>query len=117
MADVTGPIHTLPGARHAVPPGIMCDDHPNRPAVARIQGETDSFGAEMIDCCAECRDAIAAQFKAPREGWCDWCKSFAKGIRDHRDFEEGRSGPVYQVCAGCRDKEAQRIEAELDDFD
>lgn len=116
MADVTGPIHTLPGAAHAVPPGTMCDDHPDRPAVARIQGETDSFGAELIDCCAECNDALRASIRAPRDGWCDWCKTMAKDIRDHRDFEEGRGGPVYQVCARCRDREAQRLDAELGDF-
>lgn len=27
MADVTGPISTLPGTSHAVPDGMMCDDH------------------------------------------------------------------------------------------
>jgi len=112
MTDVTGPIQTLPGTGHAVPPGTMCDDHPDRPAVARIQGETDSFGAELIDCCAECRDALRAAIRAPQRGWCDWCKTMAEGIRDHRDFEEGSSGPVYSVCAGCRTRELQRLERE-----
>ena len=49
MAEVTGPISTLPGARHALPAGTMCDEHPDRPAVARVQGETDSFGCELND--------------------------------------------------------------------
>ena len=40
MADVTGPISTLSGAHHPVPNGQMCDDHEDRPAIARIQGET-----------------------------------------------------------------------------
>ena len=48
MADVTGPISSLPGSGHSVPDGAMCDEHPDRPAVARVQGETDSFGCEMI---------------------------------------------------------------------
>lgn len=39
MADVTGPISTLPGASHAVPDGTKCDRHPRRKAVARIQGD------------------------------------------------------------------------------
>lgn len=46
MGDVTGPISTLPGHRHKLPSGATCDDHPDRPAVARIQGETDSFKAK-----------------------------------------------------------------------
>jgi len=32
----------------------MCDDHQDRPATHRIQGETDSFGCEYIDWCDEC---------------------------------------------------------------
>jgi hypothetical protein len=48
MGEVTGPISTLPGHSHQVPDGTVCDDHPDRPAVARIQGETDSFGAELM---------------------------------------------------------------------
>lgn len=58
MGDVTGPVSTLPGAGHALPAGTMCDDHPDRPAVARIQGETDSFGSELWDLCEECRDEM-----------------------------------------------------------
>jgi hypothetical protein len=53
MADVTGPISTLPGAVHRVPEGATCDEHPDRPAVLRVQGETDSFGSETIDYCQE----------------------------------------------------------------
>ncbi len=41
MAEVTGPISSLPGAYHSLPKGTMCDEHPDRPAVARVQGETD----------------------------------------------------------------------------
>ena len=44
MADVTGPISTLPGSRHRVPDGQSCDTHSDRFAVYRIQGETDSTG-------------------------------------------------------------------------
>ncbi len=117
MSDVTGPIHTLPGAGHTVPPGTICDNHPARLAIARIQGETDSFGAEMIDCCEECRDSIRTEISTKRDGYCEWCKTIAEDIRDHRDFEEGRSGPVYSVCAGCRAQKQQRLEREHSFYD
>lgn len=112
MAEVTGPISTLPGTRHSIPEGAMCDDHPDRPAVARIQGETDSFGCEMIDCCAECLTEMRAAMARQRDGRCDWCKTDARDLRDHRDIEEGMHGPVYRVCRSCRDREAARLEAE-----
>jgi len=38
MADVTGPISTLSGSLHALPDGQTCDQHPDRTAVARVQG-------------------------------------------------------------------------------
>jgi hypothetical protein len=121
MSEVTGPISTLPGSRHRLPEGTMCDDHPDRPAVARIQGETDSFGSEMNDLCQECLDAERAARNSPeaRAGQCDWCKREAADLRDHRDFEEGMSGPVYRVCARCVRREQERLAAEEleDDWD
>jgi len=106
MADVTGPISTLPNSGHHVPDGTMCDDHPDRPAVARIQGETDSFGSEMHDMCEECLDEYSAYLRSEQaeedsSGTCDWCKQFAKGLRPKRDPEEGMAGPVYYVCSPC----------------
>lgn len=62
MAYVSdGPVMTLPGARLPFPPGTTCDTegHEDRPAVARIQGETDSFGCEAADLCTECAEADA----------------------------------------------------------
>jgi len=119
MADVTGPIHTLPGAGHAVPDGMMCDDHPDRPATHRVQGETDSMGCEMYDMCDEC----FTEFKAhgvytPEE--CDWCKEKSTDIRPTRDHEEGMCGPVYYVCGACRRRRDERLAEEdryYDDFD
>lgn len=110
MSDVTGLISTLPGAAHQVPSAAMCDTHPDRPAIARIQGETDSFGCEMIDCCEECRQELLAKIKAAREGVCDWCGNTAKDLRDHRDSEEGFYGPVYRVCGACILAEAKRYQ-------
>lgn len=90
----------------------MCDDHPDRPAVARIQGETDSFGCEMIDMCQECFDAYREEIKnEDTSGVCDWCKQLVHHRRPHRDFEEGMTGRVYDVCDACIAKE---LEAELD---
>jgi len=98
MADVTGPISTLPGSIHRLPAGAMCDDHPDRPAVKRIQGETDSFGSEMNDLCQECVDALNQA--EPTEGQCQWCHATAI-LKPQRDWEEGSSGPIYYVCSNC----------------
>lgn len=116
MADVTGPISTLPGSAHAVPAGTMCDDHPNRPAVSRIQGETDSFGSEMFDVCQECLDKYREAIRTEdTSGTCDWCKSFANKLVNMRDYEEGMCGRVYQVCAPCQQQYNANVAAELDD--
>ena len=121
MADVTGPISTLSGSSHDVPDGMMCDAHPERPAVARIQGETDSFGCEMHDMCQECLDAERAYRNSPeaaewRKGTCEWCKNPADDLRDRRDYEEGNCGRVYRVCGACvkRDNEYWAAEAAAD---
>ena len=122
MADVTGPISTLRGARRTVPEGQKCDRHPRRKAVARIQGETDSFGCEMNDYCQECLDKYHAWAKSPeaveyRKGTCEWCKSPADDLRDRRDFEEGMTGRVYRVCGPCVKRENERLEEEEREFD
>lgn len=114
MAEVTGPISSLPGARHSVPKGTMCDEHPDRPAVARMQGETDSFGSEMHDLCQECLDEWRAA--EPPTGRCDWCKTDAK-LTTTRDFEEGMSGPVYYVCTPCYRRQQDAIREDLDQYD
>lgn len=117
MSDVTGPISTLPGSLHAVPAGTMCDDHPDRPAAGRMQGETDSFGSEMHDLCQECLDEHRKHAKEARSGRCDWCKKEATDLRARRDWEEGSCGPVYQVCGACVRRENERLQEELDSFD
>lgn len=126
MADVTGPISTLPGTGHKVPPGTMCDYHPDVPAVRRVQGETDSFGCELNDYCQTCIDAQRtyaqsdegkAAMAAHRCGHCDWCKQYATDLGSKRDWEEGSAGPVYRVCGACVDKETKRLAEELRDRD
>lgn len=121
MADVVGPISTLSGATYDVPQGQKCDKHSDRFAVVRIQGETDSFGAEMNDMCQECLDEHRAYLKSPdavehRKGICEWCKNSAEDLRDKRDYEEGMNGRVYRVCGECVKRENERLAAEDDDL-
>lgn len=94
----------------------VCDEHPDRPAVTRVQGETDSMGCEMHDLCEECaaeHRAYARSTKA-RSGCCAWCKAEATDLRDTRDYEEGLNGPVYRVCGTCYRRQQDRLNAELD---
>lgn len=119
MADVTGPISSLPGTRHKLPDGASCDVHPDRPAVARIQGETDSMGCEMSDCCRECVDEIRtyARSAEARSGQCDWCKRKATDLRDRRDYDEGMTGPVYRVCGACVKRQNERLAEEAREYE
>ena len=122
MSEVTGPISTLPGALHGVPEGQKCDRHPRRKAVARVQGETDSFGSELNDMCQKCLDEYRAWKKSPeaaehRKGTCEWCKNHADDLRDRRDFEEGQAGRVYRVCGACVKRQNEELEAEAAEHD
>lgn len=118
MAEVSqGRVSSMPGSRHALPAGATCDRHQDRPAVARVQGETDSFGCEYNDMCQECVDEhrafIEAELNSPK--YCCWCKQMKLHVSPHRDFEEGTSGPLYDVCADCRSEENKRAVAELEE--
>lgn len=115
MADVTGPISSLPGAVHTVPTGTMCDCHPDVPAVRRVQGETDSFGSEMHDLCQACVDELKAHSHEARCGFCDWCKNEVNNLRPRRDFDEGLYGPVYYICGACAALDNERLRQEAQD--
>jgi len=114
MCDHTsrGPVSTLPGSIHPLPESTSCTKHPALIAVARVQGETDSFGCEYVDMCAVCltehREYRKIQYETPR--YCQWCRCIKTRVRKHRDFEEGSSGPVYDVCADCRQAELDQLE-------
>jgi hypothetical protein len=115
MGEVTGPIRTLPGQGHDFPDGTKCDEHPDRPAVARIQGETDSFGAELFDMCEECLAEYRREMReADHSGTCDWCKEHKPYLRPRRDYEEGMYGRVYEVCDDCIKRENDEAEADLE---
>lgn len=125
MADVTGPISTLAGTTRDVPEGMMCDNHPDQPAVVRVQGETDSFGCEMEDICQQCIDerrayrcseAGQAEELEWRTGACEWCKKHSTDLSDTRDYEEGMNGRVYRVCGACIKRVNDEAQADLDSY-
>ena len=91
----------MPGSTHFFPKGTMCDVHPEKPAIARIQGETDSMGAELIDCCRECAEKVRSQAELHTNGKCQWCGLFKQRLRKYRDMDEGLAGPLYDVCEEC----------------
>ena len=111
MADVTGPIRSMPGSVHKVPEEMVCDGYNVEcvlPATIRIQGETDSFGSEMMDLCSACHTSYLESCKEMEEdtsGVCDWCGLPTPALHLKRDFEEGLYGRIYSVCQTCIDKE------------
>lgn len=113
MASVVSRVSTLPGYRHALPDGARCDEHGDRMAIARVQGETDSFGAELHDLCGECW--AKWQEEAPPHGLCGWCNRNAERLFARRDEDEGLYGPVYWVCRPCIEQQRERIQRELED--
>ena len=82
---------------------------------APTSSNTDSMGSEMHDLCQECLDKAGAAARADASGTCDWCKAQATDLRNHRDWEEGSSGPVYRVCGACRTRESENLAADIDD--
>jgi hypothetical protein len=94
----------------------MCDEHPDRKATRRVQGETDSFGCEMYDFCDECfKEWKSHDVYSPEE--CDWCDKKANDIRPTRDYDEGMCGPVYYVCGPCRKRRDERVREENSRYD
>lgn len=114
-----GPVSTLPGSYAELPPGTVCDDHPDVLAFKRVQTETDSFGCEYACLCEPCfvkfKADVEEDRKRPRK--CDWCKTEATDCRPTRDYDEGMAGPVYNVCEACRTKQTEAAYAEIGDRD
>ena len=107
----------LPGTRHVLPEGATCDQHPDRPAVANVQGETDSFGFETILMCEECVAQDRAESLLSNPGRCDWCKTEAPNLVWARSYDEGLHGPTYQVCEPCKRRQTDRLQREMDEYD
>lgn len=114
----------VPGDTLPLRQGAVCDKHPRRLAVKRICTEADSFGIETTNLCQACHESYLRKIQQHHSGnatdICDWCHGEypASQVKPHRDFEEGSSGPVYQVCQQCRVAEAARVALELgDDYD
>lgn len=123
MAHVSGPTSTMPGFVRKLEVKFPCDGHNcscTNTAEFRIQMETDSFGAEYADYCSSCYELYKKDIeeyrkqRANTEGWCEFGKHMAKGITQMRDFEEGSSGRLYDVCPECRRKYNEAMREELD---
>lgn len=101
MADVGGPISSLPGTLLKLPENQTCDEHTDRLAVVRVQGETDSFGYEAIDWCQECYDKYKTEIPDYTFNCCSHCHCSGVKTTKTRDPDEGSCGPVYDLCDGC----------------
>lgn len=106
-----GPVSTLPGAFSHT--DRMCDDHPRRKAVKRVQGETDSMGCEYFHACEECFGKL--KYPLRTSGHCSWCKTPSDDLRNRRDPDEGPAGPVYRVCGPCIVKDNKSFAEEFAD--
>lgn len=108
----------MPGSVHKLPDKTVCDTHPDRLAVIRLQGETDSFGAELNDMCQECLDEHKKYLsEEDTSGKCDWCKTDVQKRVTTRDYEEGLAGRLYYVCVPCINKYDESIRRELENSD
>ena len=97
-------MRNLPGCWTTVSVAHECEvEGCTAPAHNRLQGETDSFGAECMYYCAEHKVAEEATLAQAAEvsRHCDCCDKLAK-LYPTRDWEEGIGGQVYDVCAECR---------------
>ncbi|MBT7350612.1 hypothetical protein HN803_07580 [candidate division WWE3 bacterium] len=84
-------------------------------AVVKVQGETDSFGAEYSYYCHDCHELCKQADQEFREELdnCDWCKKEAQ-LSPTRDWEEGMNGPVYYVCNECNSKQDREMMEEYE---
>lgn len=115
MADITGPISSLPGTVRRPPADMPCDNDCGRAAEVRVQGETDSFGSELYDLCRPCWDQ-ERRADANTDGPCDWCRKHADALRSARDPDEGMYGPVYYICGACRSRLYEELEREAERY-
>lgn len=105
----------LPGNKYKPDHDSFCDSegHEGIVAVCKIQGETDSFGAEYMHMCQACYDEHKDAPDPMTNGDCEWCKKESNNLKPTRDYDEGSNGPVYYVCQHCRFKQNQEALEEL----
>lgn len=112
-------MNNLPGAISRPDHGAPCDQHAERVAIVRVQGETDSFGCEHIHMCEQCKAAYDAHREclggANHTGPCGRCGQDLP-LFPVRDWEEGSSGPVYYRCAPCKREFIHLRDADLGDL-
>ena len=116
----SGPVSTLPGTVTIAVQGAICDMC-EQPATRRVQGETDSIGCEYHHYCDDhYQQYLHETTQNPTIGECDWCRRPGLVLKPIRDFDEGLSGPVYEVCCDCRRRQNESLREELsecnDDF-
>ena len=99
MSILTGPVKTLPGSKHFLPSSAKCENHPEKKAVIRIQGETDSYGNELIDYCQECFDVY--ENNESSDSICDLCMQESVSLMPFKDQDEGTTGYIYNACPSC----------------
>lgn len=122
-----GPVSTMPGHRWELVEndgtfGCETDGCESVRASWKIQGETDSFGCEYFFLCQQCEENRQKELQEENENrftavsYCEWHRGPGTNVRPTRDIDgEGYSGPLYDVCGACRQKENERIAQELQD--
>lgn len=96
--------------------GMFCYTHHDREATHRICTESDSFGSEYMNLCAECWDehqAYKEKVKGDESLW-ETCKCGNREPKliSYRDMDEGMHGPVYEHCSKCHERMNARIAEE-----
>ncbi len=112
MGIIGGYVSTPPGTLLILGEDTYCDDHKDRLAVKRVQGETDSFTYVAYDMCQECYNEYLLQVEEIKNGIniCEWCNTKQKDIRRRRrNIEEKKHSHVYDVCPNCWNKYLEYI--------
>ena len=110
----SGPVSSMPGSSHSFPVGSMCDQHEDRPAVRRVQGETDSMGCEYMLVCQACVGKMEEY--VPEPAFCKGCKT-EQVLGPWRDRDEGQAGPVYYYCRDCRIELNAFVDESVQEYD
>lgn len=96
---------------------VVCENHPESSAIYHVVQEKDGI-TDVSELCSECYSAFLSAQQDERSyiEQCDYCKKEVEGCTNYQDHEEGSSGPVYRVCAACREQRNKEIAAFYDDI-